>query len=161
MWFGSRSKIHAVIRVRYKFILQLYRIVAYGKKIIRATNTLTLVREVFKLNSNTCKTKQWRRSKTKHWKDNQPGASIQIQVGGLTVIISFTLFHLFFLETFSRVLFSWRANWNKNFIYKTTCYCLFWSKHWILFVGFCSHPHLKSKIFNPDNHLGNDNSTVK
>ena len=50
---------------------------------------------------------------TKQWKDNQTRASIQIQVGGLTVIIPFTLFYLFFLETFSRVLFSWRANWNK------------------------------------------------
>lgn len=157
MWFGSRSKIHAVIRVQYKFILQLYRIVALRQKKLYEPQTLWLYFVKFSSLIVIRVIGIW----TKQWKDNQTGASIQIQVGGLTVIISFTLFYLFFLETFSRVLFSWRANWNKNFIYKTTCYCLFWSKRWILFVGFCSHPHLKSKIFNPDNHLGNDNSTVK
>lgn len=157
MWFGSRSKIHAVIRVQYKFILQLYRIVALRQKKLYEPQTLWLYFVKFSSLIVIRVIGIW----TKQWKDNQTGASIQIQVGGLTVIISFTLFYLFFLETFSRVLFSWRANWNKNFIYKTTCYCLFWCKRRILFVGFCSHPYLKSKIFNPGNHLGNDNSTVK
>ena len=38
------------INLFYSYIVLLL----YGKKIIRATNTLTLVREVFKLNSTTC-----------------------------------------------------------------------------------------------------------